>query len=278
MVDESTMGCCCEQTEEDNPYEKDISSCCCDYEVTDDSKVENPKSPKKEIDLETLNKVKEMSKSLDIGIIAFGKIPKEEMKENKKLKYSNAIVFTMKIGKKIINEPPSVFAQELNDLVYDKFGKSLYILSDYLRENGFETQVAHPHQNLLDLGKLGETSGIGTVGRSHLLITPEFGPCQKIGAILTSIENLTISKENTYKWINNYCKRCGKCIKACPEDALQKEYMDENKANFIESKCLGCNQGCTYCIEECPFYKDGYSYVKEKHDKLEAKLNGKRKL
>jgi arsenite methyltransferase len=275
MTDESTMSYCCKPVEKNN---EEISCCGDDYEVTDDSKIENPKNPKTEIDLETLNKIEDMGKSLDMEIIGFGKIPKEILKENQRLQYSNAIVFTMQIGEKIINEPPSKFAQELNNLLYDKFGKSIYILSDYLRGNGFATQVAHPHQNLLDLPQLVERSGIGTVGRSHLLITPELGPCQKIGAILTSIENLKFSKENTHKWINDYCKRCGKCIKACPEDALQKDYMDENKANFIESQCLGCNQGCTYCIEECPFYKDGYSYVKKKHDKLEAKLKEKGKL
>lgn len=273
MADKNTTNCCCE------PVPKDDAIGCCSnvYEVTDDSKAENPKNPKKEIDLETLKKIENMGKDLNIGVIGFGKIPKKQMKENKKLEYSNAIVFTMKIGEEIINNPPSKFTQDLNNLLYDKFGKAIYILSDHLRQNGYGTQVAHPHQNLLDLGKLGETSGIGIVGRSHLLITPELGPCQKIGAILTSIENLSFSEENPHRWINDYCKRCGKCIKACPEDALQKEYLNSNKADFIKSRCIGCSQGCTYCIEECPFYKEGYNYVKEKHDKLERKLKEKGK-
>ncbi|BBL61017.1 hypothetical protein MARBORIA2_06350 [Methanobrevibacter arboriphilus] len=274
MADESTTNCCCEAVAEND----DNSVCCGDYEVTEDSKVENPTNSKKEIDSETFKRIKDMAKSLDIEIIGFGKIPKEQMEENERLQYSNAIVFTMKIGDEIINEPPSEFAQNLNNLLYDKFGKATYIISDYLRQNGFATQVAHPHQNLLDLPKLAETAGMGVVGRSHLLITPDLGPCEKIGAILTPIENLSFSKENTHKWINDYCKRCGKCIKVCPEDVLQKEYMDDNKAEFIESRCIGCNQGCTYCIEGCPFYKDGYDYVKEKHDKLEAKLKEKGKL
>ncbi len=306
MVDEINMDCCCDSIEEKDEKndvncfcenikeenesrdfcsetiekeEKNGFNCCCgDYEVTDDSKLENPQNSKKYIDLKTLKKIKNMAESLDMDIIGFGKISKEEMKKNEKLIYPNAIVLTMKIGEKIINEPPSEFAQDLNNLLYDKFGKSLYIISDYLRKNDFATQVAHPHQNLLDLSKLAENSGIGIVGRSHLLITPESGPSQKIGAILTSIGNLTFSKENTHKWINDYCKRCGKCIKACPEDALKKDYMDENRAEFIESKCLGCNQGCTYCIEECPFYKDEYNYLKEKHNKLESKLKEKGKI
>lgn len=116
------------------------------------------------------------------------------------------------------------------------------------------------------------------IGRSHLLITPDSGPCQKIAAILTPIENLPLSEKNSHKWINDYCKRCGKCIKACPINALENEYMDENKAIFISSHCIACSHGCTYCIEECPFYKDGYNHAKEKHDKLIAKLKEKGKL
>lgn len=195
------------------------------------------------------------------------------MKENKNLQNSSGIVFTTKIGEEIINEPPTDLTQELNNLLYYKFGKTTYIIFDYLRQDGFTTQVAHSHQNLLDLGKLAETGGIGEVGRIHLLITPKLGYYQKIGTILTSIENLPFLKEKKHQWINNYCKRCGKCIQTCPEDALQNEYMDENKTVLIESCCIACSQGCTYCIEECSFYKDGYYHIKEKENR--RKMKGK---
>jgi Na+-translocating ferredoxin:NAD+ oxidoreductase RNF subunit RnfB len=41
---------------------------------------------------------------------------------------------------------------------------------------------------------------------------------------------------------------------------------------FLEARCIGCSQGCTYCIEECPFHKKGYQPVKDKFHKMKAKL------
>ena len=61
---------------------------------------------------------------------------------------------------------------------------------------------------------------MGFIGKSGLLITPESGPRQKISAIFASIENLPVKEDNEHAWIPDYCEKCGKCIKACPEKAL----------------------------------------------------------
>lgn len=176
-----------------------------------------------------------------------------------------------------IETAPGPEALKLNNANYEKLGKLTYKLSDYLRENGFATEVAHPFGSLVNFSPLGQKANVGYIGKNGLLITPESGPRQKISAIFVSIANLTVKDENEHSWIPEYCERCGKCIKACPEKALiEKETCcGGNEVEFIQDLCIGCSQGCTYCIEACPFDEKGYEHVKTKFDKMNAKLKEK---
>jgi epoxyqueuosine reductase QueG len=224
--------------------------------------------------LETL---KEKSEKLGIISIGYAKIPTNVLEKND-LKYSNALVFTFPIGMDIVNEVPSEKTQRLNDVLYAHFGNITYELSDFLRKEGFATQAIHPMDGTIGFSQLGEEANLGFIGKNGLLITPELGPRLKVSAILTSIENLPYVEKNPHEWIRNYCQRCSKCIKGCPQDALIEKQDKLAKADLIDEKCIGCSQGCTYCIESCPFFENGYEKKKKKQMKLEAKLKEKGKL
>jgi len=276
---ENNSSCCDGSEESIGGEEEEKCECGCGSFIRpDQSKIENPQNPKKEIENDLLKELEKKSKKFGIKSIGYTKIPENILNTNNDLKYSNAIVMTTPIGMDIIDEVPSEKAQELNNKLYEEFGNIAYELSDYLRSIGFATQVAHPEGGLIDLSSLGQDADLGYIGKNGLLITPELGPRLKVSAILTSIENLPILKKNLHKWIKNYCERCGKCIKGCPEDALIENEDNLSKADIIDEKCIGCSQGCTYCIESCPFFENGYDYVKEKQMKLEAKLKERGKL
>ena len=192
--------------------------------------------------------------------------------------YTNAIVLTLEMGEDIIETPPGSKAQELNDATYKKMGNITYALSDFIRSQGFATQVAHPYGSMLNFSPLGQEAGLGWIGQSGLLITPELGPRQKISAILTSIENLPVKTHNEHSWIPEYCEKCGKCIRACPEKALieRKTCCGNKEIEFIQARCIGCTQGCTYCIESCPFDEKGYAHVKDIFDRINARLKDRK--
>ena len=184
----------------------------------------------------------------------------------------------MEMGKEIIEATPGPEAQKLNDSAYEKLGTMTYKLSDYLREKGYATEVAHPYGAVVKFSQLGQKAGLGWLGQSGLLITPELGPRQKISAIFVSIANLPIKEDNEHSWITDYCEKCGKCIKACPEKALieKESCCGPKEIKFIQKLCIGCSEGCTYCIEECPFEQKEYTYIKDRFDKMNAKLMEKR--
>lgn len=251
--------------------------CGCGYgsvEYPDESLVDNPKDVKVIAEDGFIEKFEKYAHSIDVKSIGYTQVPAELILTNEPLLYTNAIVITMEMDKQIIETEPGAEAQRLNDLAYAKLGNMTYKLSDYLRENGFATQTAHPYESIVNFSPLAEKAGLGLIGKSGLLITPELGPRQKIAAILVNIKNLPIQKYDEHTWIADYCKKCSNCVKACPEKALieKESCCGEKETEFVQNLCIGCSEGCTFCIEECPFDKKGYIHIKNKFDKLNAKL------
>jgi epoxyqueuosine reductase QueG len=63
--------------------------------------------------------------------------------------------------------------------------------------------------------------GMGEIGKNNLLLTPEFGPHQRLCAILTEAPLAVDSRRELH-----LCKDCGVCIKACPSGALTDKGYD----------------------------------------------------
>ena len=216
---------------------------------------------KKEINNSLLKILEEKCEKLGIVSIGYTKVPKDVFNRKNSLKYSSAIVLTIAIS--IYDEESSEKAQKLYDEYFD-FGSITDELSNYLMSVGFKTQVLHPAESILDFSKLGQDADLGYIGKNGLLITPKLGPRTKISAILTTIENLPWADKNSHQWIGNYCEVCDLCIEGCPETALIVKEDDLAKSDTIDEKCMvGSSQGCTRCIDLCPFFKDGYNEVKE---------------
>lgn len=68
----------------------------------------------------------------------------------------------------------------------------------------------------LSLKHAAVSCGMGQIGRSNLLLTPEFGPHQRLGAIITEA-SLEVDSSKDF----NLCNRCGKCDEVCPSHALR---------------------------------------------------------
>ncbi|SHI17816.1 pyruvate formate lyase activating enzyme [Sporobacter termitidis DSM 10068] len=54
----------------------------------------------------------------------------------------------------------------------------------------------------------------------------------------------TISPQPQIGFIGNLCARCGKCLEACPENAVS---MDEGKHRVDDSSCTACGK----CVDAC---------------------------
>ncbi len=267
-------GCCADAGDAQPPEDLEkIDECGCGGEFPDESLVINPDKPKLNVESGFFDEFESLAHSVGIVEIGYTKMD-SELVGNKGILYPNAIVLTFKMDKELIKTAPGEKAQQLNDELYAKLGKITYQLSDFIRSKGYSTQVAHPYGNLIGFSQLGQQAGLGWIGKSGLLITPELGPQLKISAIFTSIENLPEKSMEDHSWVGDYCERCSKCTIACPENAMVNViHPTGNKDTaFHPELCVGCSKGCTSCIEECVFYKRGYVEIKRISDKLKERL------
>lgn len=271
-------GCGCgpvsESLEDNLDKSQNDSGCGCGGDYVDESVKNNSDNPKTIADEVFMEKLENYAHSIGIKSIGYTKVSPELINEDKSILFPNAIVLTMEMDNNLIKTDPGAEAQALNDTHYEKLANMTYQIADYLRENGFAAESAHPYGGVVRFTPLGQKAGLGWMGQSGLLITPGSGPRQKISAIFTSIENLPIKTDNKHSWIEEYCNRCGKCIKACPENALleTETCCGGKETEFMEGRCIGCSEGCTYCIEYCPFDQKEYVDIKNRFDKMNAKL------
>ena len=110
--------------------------------------------------------------------------------------------------------------------------------------------------------QLGINAGIGWIGKNDLLITNEYGPRIRLGAVLI---DYTFPLDNKLKE-NNCPDECILCINSCPYKALKnKKWINGIKRDEIINyklcnakrslfvKKLGRKHSCGYCMVSC-FY------------------------
>ena len=102
---------------------------------------------------------------------------------------------------------------------------------------------------VLSYKQAAQSAGLGYIGRSGLLITPEFGPRVRLAVCLTeAVLKPTIAE------YDNECLSCHICIDSCPSGALAEPSGGEpytiNK--FACQSFRNASGGCSECMRICP--------------------------
>jgi len=229
--------------------------------------------PKSTISPEDLKTFENHSKSLGIGVIGYTRLPRQLIFKDRAVLYDNAIILLKEMDNDKIAKAPSVDTFKMVMGTYDSLSKTVNALTGYLRELGYGAQGGYPLGGLTLFPPLAAAAGLGWNGRHGLLITPQFGPRQRIAAIYTSINNLPLSESNTHTWISDFCENCGRCIRTCPAKAIRESpliHESGRRTHIIRDKCLPFfvnDQGCTVCIKECSFTKKSYEHIFKRFSK-----------
>ena len=98
----------------------------------------------------------------------------------------------------------------------------------------------------------GQAAGLGYIGRSSLLITPDFGSRVRLPCCLTEAQ-LAPKKAD----VDNVCYSCEVCIDNCPARALSIPPAEGAYAinKFACSSFRSASGGCSECMRLCPAAK-----------------------
>ncbi len=246
-----------------------LKSCVHEGMKTIKSVAKNPTTPKTDISGADLSAFQDFALRLGVGAVGFAKLPPHLIFRDRAVLFDSAIVMIMEMDQEAIAKAPSLATFKMVMQTYDTLGRITNRLTEKLREMGFGAQASHPLGGLVLYPPLGVEAGLGWLGRHGLLITPQFGPRQRIAAIFTSVQNLPFSRHSEHSWIAEFCQSCGRCIATCPSEAILKEPIEHDsgrKTQIERKKCLPIfvkNEGCTICVKECVFSKRSYNEVRE---------------
>ena len=221
---------------------------------------ENPHHPNNAISDESLKEFEDIALASRFVGLSFSKLS-EEFRREWDIDWDNIIILKYRMSDDILKMEPSDEKCKLMDEEFQEFGAKTFALADVLRECGFKADLINPLDDRVSLRAIAMQSNDAIITRSNMCMFRE-GLNLGFFMIQTSIENLPFKTENELKWVEDYCSTCGVCIDRCPEKAF-----DEN-GKFLRKLCTAHREGCSRCINFCPFYKRGYEKVKKRYGRM----------
>ncbi len=181
------------------------------------------------------------------------------------MNYKYAIVMGIEMKWDKIDLSPGPEASAATALAYSNMAEISSSLAKYIRMLGYP---AIPSGN--DTAQsipLAISAGLGEFGRIGLMLSPEFGPRQRLCKVYT---NMPLVPDKPIDFgIRSYCETCHACAQACPARAIQfderttEQTSISNRPGILRwpvdvEKCYMFWQenggiDCANCVAACPW-------------------------
>ncbi|MCT4613466.1 MAG: 4Fe-4S binding protein [Marinifilaceae bacterium] len=236
----------------------------------------NKTNAKAKIDQTTLDQLESYAKELSVSQIAYTKINPNYIYKGFHTQGRYAMMLTMNMDKLAIKSAPSLPATEEIWRTYASLGDIVNKLADFLRQRNYNCHPSPAIGGDVVTPPMGQDAGLGALGKNGLLITPEFGPSQRLAALFLDFEGLPIKtpEENKHLWIKDFCETCNRCVDKCPGNAILKQTRIESDGHptyINREKCAPMfSKNCCTCIAVCPFINGNYQLIKKAFEKKQA--------
>jgi ferredoxin len=129
------------------------------------------------------------------------------------------------------------------------------ILANCLRAWGWAASCTMDGRADVVLPVAARYAGLGSIGRSGLLLSTEHGPCLRLGAVVTELPLAPTPRRGAAA--AKACESCDRCAAACPAGAIDRgppslgrfKPVDDD-ACFARWRRLGTD--CGLCVAACP--------------------------
>ena len=218
----------------------------------------NPPVPKPTIGEEELRELEQYLIDLGAGSVGYTPVSAKYVFQDKGILHSNAIVMSMEMDAHGFERTPSFSCEVAVMEIYRDLGIIANKGADWLRKRGYSAHAGHALMGVALYPALAQLAGLGWIGKSGILITPEHGPRVRLGAMFTNIENLQSAGNERHQWIEDYCEDCHICVKKCPFGAIRSKPVDRtaDHISFVETEVcfpqFSDHYGCAVCIGVCP--------------------------
>jgi epoxyqueuosine reductase QueG len=135
-------------------------------------------------------------------------------------------------------------------------------LANWLRQQGDAARgLGTPMGTPLNLVHAAQQAGLGQLGKHGSLIHAEFGPMFRLAYVLTDLP--LVVDEPVDIAVDDFCKLCQLCTKACPPGAIfsEKQWVRGELKWYVDfDKCVPYfneNMGCGICLAVCPYSQPG---------------------
>ncbi|MEX2705111.1 MAG: reductive dehalogenase [Candidatus Freyrarchaeum guaymaensis] len=186
---------------------------------------------------------------------------------------NRAVVMGIEMDIDLLRSSPSPLCDAATGLGYSKMVFLAASLAEFIRGLGYKA-IPCANDTALSI-PLAISAGLGQIGRSGLLITPEFGPAVRICKVLTNMP-LEIDRPIDFG-VTEFCEKCKRCAESCPTQAIsfgertkERRTISNNpgvlKWPIDPEACLEAwkeiGVSCSNCIAVCPFNKvRGYKHL-----------------
>ena len=178
--------------------------------------------------------------------------------------YKYAIVMGIEMDWQGIKASPGPEASAATALAYSKMAILSSSLAKYIRALGYPA-IPCGNDSAQSI-PLAIDAGLGELGRNGLMLSPEFGPRQRLCKVFTDLP--LIPDQPIDFGLQSFCETCHACAAACPVDAIRWEDRTteqtsiSNRAGLLRwpvnvSRCYLFWQengmDCSNCVAACPW-------------------------
>ncbi len=234
-------------------------------------------------DQELKKLVKDFCRTREVDLVGFapvgrwdeaGEVPPEFRPQAIWPPARTVIVMGLEMPLPIVETTPSIAHLELYKTANRKLDQLAYDLTRHLNRlghasfffprDGFSSLKALRENNLAAFSHVmaAKYAGLGTIGASHCLLTPEFGPRVRFVSVFTAAEippDPMIEKD--------LCIKCEACARCCPKKAIGMR-PDRVIGDYDKTACLEMAEEltarrcypCGICTKVCPIGQDRALY------------------